>query len=399
MRYYPNGAFPISPAGVERLAMEGVKREDLRQLGLRAIQRGHEKRCMRTAHILPDAPVVRCFPPLPANWDDVDGTIPFSDEDQSRRFQRGPAWHQNSCAVDCILVAALLLDAGRCRVDQLDERAMKDLAPLPRALLYVIRKPWGLLEPETIDRLRNYLRQMLALHDPGRFPLDRPCGLLSVADELFAGLPQLHATWTYAFACCKERSRQNWQYARTAEGAQALKTKVQRGLPTLTKLHVGPDPPSPQGLRDIVDAGFGDQPLTTSEAKGLPSCGSTACRAPFKVPVLLDRLPPVLILTEENLDLRGSNPPGLYSEVLVSCMGYRLERTHAVRYRIEGYIVYRENHFTLYWQRRVEKSAYYQALAYDGLVNGGKFVYYPSLNSAYPKGAVLGLVFLTRVDD
>jgi len=374
-----------------------VEVADLRKLGLHAIQEGYMDRSPRLLNLLADTPAVQCFPNLPANWNQIDGTIPYSDQDQAQRFEQGLEWHENSCALDCIIVAALLLDAGRRRVDQIDQEAMKKLGPLPRALLYIIRKPWGELLPKTLNALRDDLRTMLAVHDPGRFPTNQPCGLLSVADELFAGLPQLHATWTYALACCEAKNCSEWQYSRTAEGA--LKTRVLRGLPTLTRLHVGTDPPPPRTLQAILDAGFAKQPLTTSEAEALPKCDSAACSKPFKIPVLVDRLPPVLILTEDNLDIQADSPTDLYSEVSVRCMGAGLIWTRAVRYRIEGYIVCQnKNHFTLCWQRRVPKSEYFQALAYDGLLKDGKFVQYPKLKTAYPKGAVLALVFLTRVD-
>jgi hypothetical protein len=44
-------------------------------------------------------------------WDYVDGTMPASDGDTSTRFYLGPTWAKNSCALDCVLTAAILLNA------------------------------------------------------------------------------------------------------------------------------------------------------------------------------------------------------------------------------------------------------------------------------------------------
>jgi hypothetical protein len=144
---------------------------------------------------------------------------------------------------------------------------------------------------------------------------------------------------------------------------------------------------SPRALEDIIQAGFAAQPLTTNEAQALPKCSSTCC-PPIKAPILVDRLPPVFILTEDNLEVRSRTLPGLFTDVPFHCTGTLLEQMQAVWYRTVGYIVSQGvNHFTLCWQRRVDKAEYFQSLAYDGLANSGKFVFMPSLTTAYPKGA------------
>jgi hypothetical protein len=402
-RLYPDGAFPTDATSPAQLVGEGVSVEYLRQLGIRAIGRGYELRLMRYANILPGTPPLRCFPRLADSWREIDGTIPFSDADQARRFERGPAWEENSCALDCVLVAALMLDAGRRRVDnQLDQEAMRGLAPIPRALLYAIRKPWSELGPESIRSLRNSLRQMLTAHDPERFPPGRFWGVYSVADALFAGLPQLHATWTFAYACCT-RNPLNWQYRRDADGA--LRTRVVRGLPTLTNVTVPPPPPpnpaGPRTLEALVSDGFSRQPLTSSEAQAMAKCGSASCPSPLKVPVLLDRLPPVLVLTEDNFDIEAPNPPGLFGPIQIQCVNTGLELTQKASYQAVGYIVCQNrSHFTLCWQQTgqgIAKAAYFQARTYDGLVNGGKFINMPSLSTAYPKGATLVMLFLEKI--
>ncbi|MCJ1461722.1 hypothetical protein MMC07_000321 [Pseudocyphellaria aurata] len=67
---------------------------------------------------------------------------------------RGPIWHNNSCALDCAIVAARLLNLGRTVADRGPEThadSSSALPPLTRYFMDLIKLPW-----EDLDDKRSY---------------------------------------------------------------------------------------------------------------------------------------------------------------------------------------------------------------------------------------------------
>ena len=334
-RQFPDGAFPIDSTGVNYLVQLGVPKDELESLGNNAVLRGYSDREPTQTQLVPETPSILGYPPLSPDWREIDGTVPFSKSDQDTRFIRGPSWDKNSCAVDCVLVAALMLDIGRRQVDQLGPAAMRKLGPLPRALFMIIRKPWSELRVADITILRDTLRDMLSIHQPDSFPRRNFCSVLSVAEALFAGVPQLHATWTGLYSCCRDTTQRFYYHKRTGE----VDTSVCLGLPTLRLLD--PQTPStlPETLSSVVERGLAEQSLTFHQRARLKYCpAGPHLHSPSKVPVLVDRLPPVLMISELNLDLAKTNPIGLFSEVKVQHLNTSHNLSEPARYKIVGYI-------------------------------------------------------------
>jgi hypothetical protein len=56
-----------------------------------------------------------------STWHHVNGTVPWSEHDEAGRLVAALAWKYNSCAVDAVFVAALLLNVGRVQAGQADQ--------------------------------------------------------------------------------------------------------------------------------------------------------------------------------------------------------------------------------------------------------------------------------------
>jgi hypothetical protein len=291
-----------------------------------------------------------------------------------------------------VIVAALLLDAGRCQADQLSTDEMLLLRPIPRALLTMIRKPWGGLGVNAIASLRGTLYKMLSSNYPARFPHGEHWGVTSLIEVLFAGLPQLHATWSTVYRCCQHGPP---YYYRTTSGD--IEARVRMGLPTAARVVLNEDA-SPVTLDEVFRHGFGPDSLTKGQQESTPSCGYCEGGAGFKRPVLVDRLPPVLVLTEDDFHPQKGRPIGLFDDVLVRCLSVSFVDTEPIPYRLQGFITNLKYHFTLSWINPSATSSFMTAITYDDMAHNGRFSERPDLRTAMPQGASLAAAFFVRVD-
>ena len=102
---------------VQILLDHQIDRNDLIQLGQSAQDRGLSQRQERIWQLVENeiSQSVSLLAPIDSigGWERIDGTIPWSKEDQANRFQQGPKWGNNSCALDSVLMAGLFLNIGR----------------------------------------------------------------------------------------------------------------------------------------------------------------------------------------------------------------------------------------------------------------------------------------------
>lgn len=78
---------------------------------------------------------------------------------------RGPVWEQNSCALDCAIVAARLLDLGRTIADKGHKSRAdwwSDVEPLVQSFIKVVCQPWeGLDDVTSFEHRREFLNHFL----------------------------------------------------------------------------------------------------------------------------------------------------------------------------------------------------------------------------------------------
>ena len=79
-------------------------------------------------------------------------------------YGRGPVWADNSCALDCCIVAARLLNVGSLSADKGDVSVYDWIDSLPPLMLHfldLLALPWEILANDTIIAYRNYFRTKL----------------------------------------------------------------------------------------------------------------------------------------------------------------------------------------------------------------------------------------------
>lgn len=84
---------------------------------------------------------------------------------------RGPVWRKNSCAVDCCVVAARLLNLGITTADrasQTREDWLKTLTPLEEHFLRIVGMPWETISNSTCIEVRDefYKSLLLVMNSP-----------------------------------------------------------------------------------------------------------------------------------------------------------------------------------------------------------------------------------------
>lgn len=82
---------------------------------------------------------------------------------------RGPVWRNNSCAIDCAIVAGRLLDAGSTIIDR-GEDAMaweEQLTELEKAFLDTLEMNWDVFPAQTSSDQRDRFWQVIARHMQG----------------------------------------------------------------------------------------------------------------------------------------------------------------------------------------------------------------------------------------
>lgn len=157
---------------------------------------------------------------------------------------RGPIWKENSCALDCAIVAARLLNLGRTVADK-GEKTHEDwsaaLRPLVTHFINVVSQPWeGLDDTESWDHRQKFLTRFLrdfngSNKNPTQFgeflPVTAVWGLST------SGMMQFSFSFCTRSVCsqCKERtetSLSTFQVITLSEIKNAAKKK----RPTMTAL-------------------------------------------------------------------------------------------------------------------------------------------------------------------
>jgi hypothetical protein len=320
----------------------------------------------------------------PDSWDKVDGTIPYSKEDEAARFRAGPRWSNNSCAVDTFMTIVLLANGGRCRIDQVDSDFMHEKAPRSE-IVRIFQKPWSQLSTENIAGLRDLLRTVLYEVHPDDFKKDAACSLYDVFDWLGPAFPQFVATWGSFFRCCPDGE---WHLATDSGGNPIQQFRVgldHRDVARSVRKTKGLS--IPEAIRAVTGIGS----THVRERNGISRCKGARCtdQSAEGIPVVYDRLPPMLVL------MRGfESEDGLREGVLDThdVDYFRLDDEDENKTLVEftatyepwGVVAYNGSHYTLYATRIVDGVRDF--IFYDGMRNLGRFKKIESLEEGLKRG-------------
>jgi hypothetical protein len=307
--------------------------------------------------------------PLKDSWR-VDGIHQFSLVDQADRFNRGPRWSNNSCALDCVLFVLVALDAGRCMADQVWEHFPQRANDPARAVLTAIQKPWSILSSKDINRLRDKLQGELYKLDPLRHVIGKYQAASLVFDNLAACIPQFHATWGTVVRCCSEGSWQ-WQLVKKGSIKQVCSIGLVATIAQEARMQEAKDVESAVQL--LLDPYPDDSTVTSKMIERCKRC-TYSQNVPQRQKVVLDRPPPTLILKNFQTVASFGLKSGLFDDLGLNfrvCLAGGVD-TIETRYVFWGCILLQGgNHFVVCFNRALRTRGV-DFVIYDGMLRKGE---------------------------
>ncbi|KAL8962561.1 MAG: hypothetical protein Q9183_005139 [Haloplaca sp. 2 TL-2023] len=274
----------------------------------------------------------------------------------------GPVWLQNSCSLDCCIVAARLLNVGSTAADadgKTREAWLKSLDKLPRAFIHLLSKPW-----ESLDRQTNIeTRHRFWDHD---LP---PLGSGQPNRNRFASASHVWNLCTKSMGQFAFQSRDSYTDChncgstppeQTFQPRQALSLDIyERQVKEIKEQHQGNNPT----LAQLLAREFNTFPKRCSTCK-VPD-GRTRRRE-----------------IQGDLPLRLVIVPGEFAQKLVTKatsndVRFRYHSTEGEKtaaYRWLGGIYHAHHHFRLYWTDRIDDLVTTHIKIYDGLCASGAIV-------------------------
>ncbi|GAD99345.1 hypothetical protein NFIA_059520 [Paecilomyces variotii No. 5] len=121
---------------------------------------------------------------------------------------RGPVWRNNSCAVDCVIVAGRLLDAGCTNKDRERPDWESSLTVLERAFIQAININWDVLSREQSMDMRDRFWEIVVGHIPG-MQVGVPSPPTSIWERSTKSFGQFKFSYTEEIIYCPCRRRGN----------------------------------------------------------------------------------------------------------------------------------------------------------------------------------------------
>ncbi len=117
-------------------------------------------------------------------------------------YGRGPVWADNSCALDCCIVAARLLNVGSLSADKGEVSVYDWIDSLPPLMLHfldLLALPWEIFAKDTIIAYRNYFRTKLGSQCQG----GRMMSAVALWSMFTEGVNQFTYSEYWRFQCTK----------------------------------------------------------------------------------------------------------------------------------------------------------------------------------------------------
>lgn len=366
------GLDPADPAAFQQfLAVTGTTSEQIRQLGEDAQQLGCAAKITEKEMRSTYPETVMLLRNIKPDWSLTDGTAATTSSDTGSRYTVGAPYDNNSCAIDVCLFIGIFLGVGRVQGDQISFQAASDLPPPAYLLRVIASSRWGEISSTERGKLRDVLRQSLAEYDNVTFPAGRFLSIQDVFTCLFTGSPLVSSTSVRGYVCCNNRV----YIAETVK----IKRQVSWQLPFLNGSSIE------SSLNALLSS---DQHSDKAEP-----CSTHCARNPKGQLLVLDRLPPILVIgcsdTLWNIALGNGNGKGL-DEISIQ---YRSPtQLESIKYRFCGVVLHHgQNHFiirVLYDGKTIE---------YDGLNTEGRAMECSGWQSGLPRSIRTCLLLYTCI--
>ena len=255
---------------------------------------------------------------------------------------RGPVWGNNSCALDCVLVAARLLDIGLTTADignPTREQWLASLDDFEVAFIDTVHADWDIYTEETsIARRRLFMNQFLDRSNSKK-PATAPKSLLgnflasTAVWEECTSMARQFAFRTYPINICASCG-----YSKPFERNEGELRSITLSDPTPTQN-------SDTSMAELLQRWFGVPGQAEHRQHRLPNgCGG---RGLFTRRVIVGEMPHRLAVlpSTQYRNIRGATDDTINFQ-------YRGpdEREHPVIYRWLGGIYKQMNHFRVYWR-------------------------------------------------
>ena len=278
---------------------------------------------------------------------------------------RGPVWESNSCALDCVIVAARLLGIGTTTSDTEGANYrpwLSRLGSFERTCVETFHAPWDAWTTKTNSRRRNEF--MLAVYPRTPTPGEKlePGSFVSPF-ELWETCTTMSQQFTIDFregSFC--RSCYTPFYGRSST-AKELKVLIDGDWADRNIT-----------MQDVLQRHFGVRPNSEIGDRECGGRGRRPCRGPQRLLINGD-LPPRLVLKVELervgvMDIRGVTDDYITFSYETSTSRGELVAT----YRWLGGIYKRGNHFRVYWTDCAIGDSKGTIKIYDGMECGGAII-------------------------
>lgn len=351
--------------------------EDLQKYGEIVRERGYLRKRGLKSYQYTHGRFQDVFRQIPPDWSKIDGTLPQGSEEMERRYQYGPPYSNSSCAIDCVVFVAVMLDLGRVQIDQVCSSMLKNMSGSAYLIYAMVRGPWATLSPAQRSRLRDNLRAAVLKERPSL--VSPQSNHLPVGDVLDHCLQHPQLGWHQVPA----------RFCPTTRHSISPTVMVQRHYSLFVE-----SPP----LVDALDGYFIDR----WEVPGPESaCSDADCQERhIRRYVVLDRLPPTLMIhfqeppTPQTLPLWRLDQPIMIEHTLVTGPEF-------ATYYVVGCIWHEgtgaSSHFTVVWRTPNKSSGPF--VVFDGLLRGGRVEPTSSWTAGKKRGISLNTAILRMAPD
>jgi hypothetical protein len=227
---------------------------------------------------------------------EVDGTVRYSDGEEHDRMLRGPSWANNCCAFTVAFMCALWSNLGRKVCDQLPQSRLRELSEPARLVRYVIAREWSSQTLAQRNGYRDVLIKCLEKYEPqtwGGLAKGEFAPALPLIKLFYEGAPQMTYTSLYGYRCCDDV----WSYQ------NGTNPRSQIGINSI-----------PKG-RDFADAINKQLAGRVKTSSSVCSRGDKCTKQRRRTPLILDRLPPSLVVKCPHKSMEAAVAGGAFKEL------------------------------------------------------------------------------------
>lgn len=268
-------------------------------------------------------------------WDNFEHTRDISILQD--RYKHFTTLESNSCGPDCILFAGIYSGAIIRQHDAISFNALLKLNGPQLRFRLILTAHWGLLSLQNRNKARNAFADSIheSLKQRNIAHSSRETDVQDLIGYSFAGIPSYSYTTSKGYICCD----------------RIMKINPESRSTTITDILITCRDDAT--LEQVINDSFSRSKVPNSRIRH--TCTNKGCKGNLKVVyVVLDRLPPILIISimNNNLTIERAKVAKVFSRLKVKFRGKKNARVK--EYKIEGVILLRtiaaqRNHFFCRW--------------------------------------------------